>query len=198
MLAVRSRGRVAEAGGVRPPSQPLLLCWCRYQFTHHSSLITLYSLLFTHHSSLITLHSSLFTHHSSLFTLHSSLITLHSSLITLHSSLFTLHSSLFTHHSSLITLHSSLFTLHSSLFTLHFFTHHIFTHHFFTTLPDFMTKLTCSIRDMSASGSPATAIKSAERPGSIDPSSSVAPSIVAALIVADWIACMGVMPYLTM
>src|SRR5215467_3892602 len=64
MLAVRSRGRVAEAGGVRPPSQPLLLCWCRYQFTHHSSLITLYSLLFTHHSSLFTLYSSLL--HSSL------------------------------------------------------------------------------------------------------------------------------------
>src|SRR5262252_4372390 len=130
MLAVRSRGRVAEAGGVRPPSQPLLLCWCRFQFTHHSSPFTL--------------------------------------------------------HPSLFTLHPSLFTLHSSLL------------HFFTTFPDFMTKLTCSIRDMSVSGSPATAIKSAERPGSIDPNSSVAPSIVAALIVADWIACMGVMPYLTM
>src|SRR5215469_8723125 len=66
MLAVRSRGRVAEAGGVRPPSQPLLLCWCRFQFTHNSSLL---------HSSLFTLHSLLFTLH--FFTLYSSLFTLH-------------------------------------------------------------------------------------------------------------------------
>src|SRR5215471_21216710 len=80
MLAVRSRGRVADRRGQAPfPTTIVMLV----PVSIHSSLITLHSSLFTHHSSLFTLHSSLFTHHSSLFTLYSSL--LHSS--HLHSSL---------------------------------------------------------------------------------------------------------------
>jgi hypothetical protein len=57
--------------------------------------------------------------------------------------------------------------------------------HFETTLPPLITKLTCVITPMSASGSPGTATRSAILPGSTLPSSFSMPMSRAPVIVAD-------------
>src|SRR5215207_2515587 len=53
------------------------------------------------------------------------------------------------------------------------------------TTPPFMTKVTRSSRVISASGSPSTAIRSANSPGATAPTWSDQPSRSAALLVAD-------------
>src|ERR1700719_1025150 len=67
----------------------------------------------------------------------------------------------------------------------------------FTTSPPFITKGTACRMLTSASGSPATAIRSPNRPAAIAPTSPERPSASAAVTVAAWIACMGVMPQVT-
>src|SRR5439155_220375 len=60
------------------------------------------------------------------------------------------------------------------------------------------TKPTCSSTVTSWSGSPATAMTSANFPGSTAPTRSAHPSRSAAFTVAAWIACIGVSPHRTM
>lgn len=62
------------------------------------------------------------------------------------------------------------------------------------TTPSFITNATFFSALTSASGSPATAIRSADAPAATTPSSPRWPSSSAAREVADWIACIGVMP----
>ena len=64
--------------------------------------------------------------------------------------------------------------------------------------PLFITKATSSRRATFSSGSPATATRSANFPGSIEPRSSDARRSSALTIVALRIACIGVIPYRTM
>src|SRR5262249_54639325 len=66
------------------------------------------------------------------------------------------------------------------------------------TFPSFITKTTFSRAFTSFSGSPLTATTSASAPGAMTPSWPFIPSISAARDVADWIACIGVIPYWTM
>src|SRR5882724_9036969 len=67
-----------------------------------------------------------------------------------------------------------------------------------TTWPPFITNPTCSSTVTSWSGSPATPITSANLPGSSAPTRSAQPIRSAALTVAAWIACSGVVPDRTM
>src|SRR4029077_19479959 len=60
-----------------------------------------------------------------------------------------------------------------------------------TTWPPFITNFTCSSSLMSDSGSPFTAMMSANFPGSMAPILSDQPIRSAALIVAEWIASSG-------
>src|SRR6266478_2898914 len=70
--------------------------------------------------------------------------------------------------------------------------------HCLYTFPSFITNCTCSSTLMSCNGSPATAIRSAYLPGLMSPTTSECPSRSAAEVVADWMACIDVIPYLTM
>src|SRR5262249_50519082 len=66
--------------------------------------------------------------------------------------------------------------------------------HFLITSPSFITKRTRSSALMSASGSPATATRSASLPGSMAPIRSCQPSICAALIVTARTTSIGDIP----
>jgi peptidoglycan/LPS O-acetylase OafA/YrhL len=72
-----------------------------------------------------------------------------------------------------------------------------FAYSFFTTSPPFITNFTCCNAVMSCSGSPSTAMMSANLPGSRVPTLSVQPRRSASLMVAVWIACIGLIPRLT-
>src|SRR5689334_11914340 len=69
---------------------------------------------------------------------------------------------------------------------------------FLNKMPPFTTTATLCSSEMSWSGSPLTAMMSPNLSGSIEPIFEAQPMNDAASSVADWIACMGVMPRFTM